>query len=823
MAISTLSLHLRPRPNQRFALNSRPTPKTPGMRYLYLLLILLLTTPVFAQDSGDNVLDRTVLHDVRFEYPLGDLYQELQNNFRPFDPFDPGPYTMANVIIDGERVDSVGVRLKGFTSYQGEALKNPFKIDFNRFVKGKRLDGLRKINLNNATADPGMQRDVLCYQMLNDIGVPSPRTAFAKVYINGMYWGLYQMIEQVDKEFLQRNYNFDDGNLFKNKDWNNFEYLGEDPNNYNRIYQLKTNEEEDDWTGLIRLMRVIRDTPPENFAEEIGKIFNVDRYLRTLAVDVATNNWDSNLQHGRNWYMYEDTQTGIFHWIPWDYNLALGGDLFGGGGGDDCFVGADFLFATDSTTTVQFVDAAFYDSDTLFYNWTFGDGNSSTEREPVHVFDSLGQYEVCLTVDGGAPFCSDTRCYFVDLTNNVYNCPTIASGQLPTDDLGVFLRMLQWSPECCSVWDANCQELLGDLQEWFGDDNDDGGNGDGDGGGFAIDQRGTDRILIQRLLDVPAFYDQYRRHFCNLVLQNMSTDRYATLVSENRELIIDHVEDDANFLYDFDDFLEETGSNGMGALLRSRANFLTNELEESGGCPTPEAIPTGDIVINEFLAVNDSLGTTRDSAGETDDWVELYNNTDAEIDLSDVYLSDNPENKFKWQFPAGTILPAAGYLIVWCDEDGGQAGLHASFKLNRDGEQIFLSNADGSSIDEVVFGEQENNVSVSRVPNGTGNFVAQHTTFKFSNDTPVSTPDLGQDVAVRIFPNPVADQLTVGISGRAGQRYTLDVISSLGQVLQRGIPASQGYLQVTDFAPGLYLLTVRDSEGRSRTLRFVKE
>ena len=763
-------------------------------------------------------MDRTVLHEVRFEYVLGDFYLALQNNFRPFDAFDPGPYTMANVIIDGVRVDSVGVRLKGFTSYQGDALKNPFKIDFNRFVPGKRLDGLRKLNLNNATADPGMHRDVLCYQMLNDLGVPAPRTAFAKVFINNTYWGLYQMIEQVDKEFLQNNYEFDEGNLFKNKDWNNFEYLGEDPNNYNRTYQLKTNEDRNDWSGLINLMRIIRDTPPENFAEEISKVFNVDRYLRTLAVDVTTNNWDSNLQHGRNWYLYEDTQTGIFHWIPWDYNLALGGDLFGGG--DNCFVGADFFFATDSTTTVHFVDGAFQDADTLYYNWTFGDGGTSTEKHPTHVYDSLGQYEVCLTVDGGEPFCSDTRCYFVDLTNNIFNCPSITSGQLPTDNLGVLLRMLQWSPQCCSNWDAACQQQLEDIQAWLATNDDDDNV---DGSGFNVDQRGTDRILIQRLLDVPAYYDRYRRHFCNLVEQHMSSNRYPNLIAENRSLIIDAVEDDFNFLYDFDDFLEETGNRGMAALLAARTEYLTTELEDTGGCPEPQAIAANDIVINEFLAVNDSLGTTRDSEGETDDWIELYNNTDTEMDLSDVFLSDNPENKFKWQFPAGTIIPAAGYLIVWCDEDGGQPGLHASFKLNRDGEQVFLSNADGSTIDEIDFGFQQNNVSVSRVPNGTGNFVAQHTTFKYSNDTPVSTPDLGQDVAVRIFPNPVANQLTVAISGQVGQQYTLDVISSIGPVMRQGIPASQGYLNVTDFTPGLYLLTVRDLSGRARTLRFVKE
>ncbi len=788
------------------------------MRHLYVLLFSLLTTTAFAQDSGDNVLDRTVLHEVRFEYVQGDLYQELQDNFRPFDPFDPGPYTMANVIIDGERVDSVGVRLKGFTSFQGPALKNPFKIDFNRFVSGKRLDGLRKLNLNNATADPGMQRDVLCYQMLNDLGVPSPRTAFAQVYINGVYWGLYQMIEQVDKEFLQSNYGFDEGNLFKNKDWNNFEYLGEDVNNYNRTYQLKTNEADDDWSGLINLMRVIRETPPEDFAEEISKVFNVDRYLRTLAVDVATNNWDSNLQHGRNWYLYEDTQSGIFHWIPWDYNLALGGDLFGGG--DNCFVGADFFFATDSTTTVRFVDGAFQDADTLYYNWTFGDGATSTEENPTHVYDSLGQYEVCLTVDGGEPFCSDTRCYFVDLTNNIFNCPSIASGQLPTDNLGVLLRMLQWSPQCCSQWDANCQQQLEDIQQWLANDDN---NDDVDGSGFNVDQRGTDRILIQRLLDVPAYYDIYRRHFCNLVDQQLATDRYSTLISENRALISSSVEADPNFLYDFDDFLDETGPRGMQALLTARADYLTDELVDSGGCPEPQAIAANDIVINEFLAVNDSLGTTRDGNGETDDWLELYNTTGSDMDLSDVYLSDNPENKFKWQFPAGTIIPAEGYLIVWCDEDGGQPGLHASFKLNRDGEQVFMSNADGSTIDEIDFGLQENNVSVSRVPNGTGDFIAQHTTFKFSNDTPVSTPSLSQDVAIRIFPNPVGQQLNVGISGKPGEQYSLTVISSLGQVLLRDVAANGRPLEVAGFPAGMYFVTVSDSAGRSRTLRFTKD
>lgn len=787
------------------------------MRNIYLLLCLLFAVNLSAQDSGDNVFDNSILHEVRFEFSGGDFLNELETNFRPFDAFDPGPYTMANIIIDGERADSVGVRLKGFTSFQGEGSKNPFKIDFNRYVSGRRIDGLRKINLNNATADPGMQRDVICYQMLNDAGVPSPRTAFTKVFINDVYWGLYQIIEQVDKEFLQRNYDNADGNLFKNKDWNNFEYRGNDVSQYDRTYQLKTNEDTPDWTGLINLMDVIQNASNEDFPAAISEVFNVDRYLRTLTVDVATNNWDSNLQHGRNWYLYEDTQTGIFHWIPWDYNLALGGQLFGGGGSDDCLAFSDFLFATDSTTTAIFVDNSFYEADTLAYFWSFGDGNSSTESSPTHTYDSLGQYEVCLTVDGQESFCSDTRCYFVDLTDNIYDCTAIINGDLPTDNPQVFLRMLQWSPECCNNWTENCQLILEDLQAWLG-----GGNDDGDGSGFTIDQRDNGRILIERLLDVPAFYEQYRSHFCNLMQNNFTPARYHNLVDQNRELIQDAVEDDANFLYDFDDFLEDTSDDGIKGMLSDRTAYLLNELEETGGCPEPQAIAAMDVVINEFLAINDSLGQQRDAAGETDDWIELYNNSGTDQDLSDVFLSDNPDNKFKWQFAAGTTIAAGEYLIVWCDEDGEQGPLHASFRLNGAGESVFLTNADGSGIDEVTFGEQQTNVSVSRVPNGTGNFMAQHTTFKYSNDTSVSTPDLGDEVTISLFPNPVGQQLSVRITG-ANRQYRGDIISALGQTISRDLPLTEAGIDVAGLSTGLYLLTVRDEQGRSRTLRFVKQ
>ena len=148
--------------------------------------------------------DNSILHEIRFEFTQSNYWNILKANYEQnADPFDTKPYLMGKVTIDGEEVDSVGVRFKGFTSYPYDSDKKPIKIDFNEFVPGKRYDGLRKLNLNNSTGDPSMQRDFVCYDLMRSIGVKAPRVSFSKVYFNDVYWGLYQTIEQVDQEFYK--------------------------------------------------------------------------------------------------------------------------------------------------------------------------------------------------------------------------------------------------------------------------------------------------------------------------------------------------------------------------------------------------------------------------------------------------------------------------------------------------------------------------------------------------------------------------------------------------------------------------------------------
>lgn len=133
------------------------------------------------------------------------------------------------------------------------------------------------------------------------------------------------------------------------------------------------------------------------------------------------------------------------------------------------------------------------------------------------------------------------------------------------------------------------------------------------------------------------------------------------------------------------------------------------------------------VVINELMADNDNIHA--DPQGDYDDWLELYNLTDSAVMLGGMYLSDKEDNPTKWQIPEGTEIPAKGYLVVWLDEDHDNEeateGLHANFKLSKNGETVMLVDSDANGnmvLDSVTFGEQETDVSYGRLPDGTGDF-----------------------------------------------------------------------------------------------------
>lgn len=144
---------------------------------------------------------------------------------------------------------------------------------------------------------------------------------------------------------------------------------------------------------------------------------------------------------------------------------------------------------------------------------------------------------------------------------------------------------------------------------------------------------------------------------------------------------------------------------------------------------TDADIEAPPIVINEFLAINDTINS--DNAGEFDDWVEIYNTGSTIVQFDGLYLSDDDQNPLKWALPSGQGIDGGGHKLFWADDDDGEgtdtgSGVdqgedHMSFKLSADGEALYLTySAGGQSVqvDAIEYGKQQPDVSAARVPDG---------------------------------------------------------------------------------------------------------
>lgn len=132
-------------------------------------------------------------------------------------------------------------------------------------------------------------------------------------------------------------------------------------------------------------------------------------------------------------------------------------------------------------------------------------------------------------------------------------------------------------------------------------------------------------------------------------------------------------------------------------------------------------VAMGSLFINEVMPSNTTA--CADSFGEFDDWIELYNAGAADLDLTGFYVTDDVAMPMKVQVPAGLIVPAHGYKLLWAD-DQVQGVDHLAFKLDAQGEQFAISAPDGTLIDSITFGEATSDVAFARLPDGTGDFAS---------------------------------------------------------------------------------------------------
>lgn len=236
-------------------------------------------------------------------------------------------YIPAQLIFNDTLVlDSIGVRYKGNSSYElsGNTPKKPLKFKFDEFKEEQRFFGLSRLNFSNCLKDPSFMREKISYDIARRY-LPAPRTAYANIYIDGVLFGFYVQVEQVDKRFLARNFEDDEFNLYKACDNGaSLEYKGSEQANYESIYELKTNEDLNDFTALIEMIERLNNTPSEDFVTVMQNHLNLDNCIRLLAFNMVLSNFDSYTGSGRNFYLYDDSASGQFNLIPWDLNESFG-------------------------------------------------------------------------------------------------------------------------------------------------------------------------------------------------------------------------------------------------------------------------------------------------------------------------------------------------------------------------------------------------------------------------------------------------------------------------------------------------------------------
>lgn len=244
----------------------------------------------------------------------------------------------ATLVVDGQTYKDVGTHFRGASSFFGvpAGFKKSLNMTMDFVHKEQALHGYRTINLNNANGDPSLMRAVV-YEHIASKYIPTPSANFARVVVNGEYWGVFTNVAQFNKDFLRDHFKTEEGVRWKVPGSPNgrggLEYLGDDASAYKRLYEIKNKDNDASWKALINLTKVLNTTPADQLEAAIAPLLNIEGTLKFLALENVLVNSDGYWTRASDYNIYLDT-TGRFHIIPHDINEAMmaGGGRGGGGG-----------------------------------------------------------------------------------------------------------------------------------------------------------------------------------------------------------------------------------------------------------------------------------------------------------------------------------------------------------------------------------------------------------------------------------------------------------------------------------------------------------
>jgi spore coat protein CotH len=274
--------------------------------------------------------DESVLRTVFITFEGKDWESELED----FHGTDVD--VAANVMIDGKTYRDVGIRFRGMSSMMvPEGRKHSLNLSIDMAHENQSASGYRTLNFLNSHEDPTMMRAVLFLHIARQY-IPAPKANFVRVVINGENWGIYQNVQQFNKEFLKENFNSTDGARWKAPGPNpqaGLMYLGDAAGTYKQAYEIKSKDDAAQWAALIELCRLLNQTPTNRITTALSPVLDIDSALRFLALDNALVNNDGYWSRASDYSLYRD-MAGKFHIIPHDANETFGaGPAFGPRGG----------------------------------------------------------------------------------------------------------------------------------------------------------------------------------------------------------------------------------------------------------------------------------------------------------------------------------------------------------------------------------------------------------------------------------------------------------------------------------------------------------
>ncbi len=750
------------------------------MKYRFIFILLLCFNLGFSQtpfpDNGKLFQD-TIIPKIEIIINPDSLQEILKYENKWSDHEFKADFIFKDN-SGNDTIKEVGFRLRGNTSRKSK--KKSFKISFNTFRKGRKFNGVEKLNLNGEHNDPSIVRSKFCADLADQMGIIAPRANHIMLYINGDYYGLYINVEHIDEEFVKLRYGNNGGNLYKclypadlNYWGNKGDYYKKEANG-RRIYDLKTNKDVDDYSDLALFIKVLNTTSDKDFMCELEKIFDVDSYLKVMAFDILTANWDGYIFNKNNFYLYHDQKTGKFKYIIYDLDNTFGIDWFG----IDWAKRNIYEWSRDSQKRPLYkriLDQKIYRSRFTSYMKEIIDSIYLTQKLNEYLDKKKDLISEAALMDQYRTL--DYGFTFQDFLDSYDKAPGY-------DHVPVGIKQFLSARRFRANEQLEINKLLPDI--------------------------GSDKII----------FDQNNETFqINVEIDNdqlLSKIEFSYRFNNGE---FEHLE--LNDLGQNGDMIMNDGIYSSPSILSAGNKYLhyylsiTDKKDFEFNEPVCDYkifyFPESglDLAINEFMASNDN--TIQDEAGEYDDWLELYNYGSDTIFLGDKYLTDNQNKKTKWKMPKQWLLPNE-YILFWADKDEEQSENHCNFKLSADGEYIGIFNSGSTGyemIDEISFDKQKKDVSKGRYPDGTGEFGFMDPTPGFSNNI-LSEKDIFTDTDFKIIPNPANTVLTLRFPDQISDKSVINIIDINGNILQNIIndQSKSISVDVSNLLAGTYFIRV---------------